>query len=403
MKSMYAYTEQLDDLEIAVSELSRAIDCSKLMKNSCGIVITDFDTDIEELATLLKKEFAFPIVGCTSLATLDNEQGLRQLGMSLIVLTADDCFFEVGISDPIEGTDNEIKRETIKKFYHGLHDKHDEKEKVMITFAASGGPAWANFASDDLINTLDKESQGVPIIGGCASDDMSYTGMRVFYDGVVLSSAVTCALVYGDFKPIFWAEKSTDKLSETSWEITKCKGLEVLELDGRSVVEKFKEAGLLTGTETGVVPFISAPFLCRISTGDGDNIDVLRALNDVDIENDKADFLGHVEPGSRLTPVIMTEDTIADSVKLVLDKVLKEMDEEKNHKYETVIIISCIARYCTIVADKQIEADQVKERLPKDVTVSGFYSMGEFCPQKGNLTGKPYNIFNNETFVILAM
>ena len=42
MRSIQAFTKEVDEMQIAIDELSAGIDRSALMKNSCGIVFCGF-------------------------------------------------------------------------------------------------------------------------------------------------------------------------------------------------------------------------------------------------------------------------------------------------------------------------------------------------------------------------
>ncbi|MCR5153385.1 MAG: FIST C-terminal domain-containing protein [Lachnospiraceae bacterium] len=400
MKSYCAYTDEIDDLEKGVKELSEGIERSKLRKNSLGLVFTDYDIDMEELTKRLSEEFDFPVIGGTTLASINKEAGLRQLGIQITVFTADDVRFSAGIITDIDGNGDADK---VRRLYRELSEGEKEKPKIIFTLAATVGQAWNGFTSDEIVEILDEESGGCPVLGGAASGDFSYLKMRAFCGSRVSASGVAVALIYGNLKPLFVAENSTRKMVNLSWKITKGEGRQVSELDGCSVKEKFREAGLVPEGDTEVTEFLTSPFLCNLSTKDGDTIEVLRGILYLDHKKDLALYLGTIEEGAYLTPGIMDMESIEESVRDALTNLSEKIKEEKNYHYESVFIISCLARYCLFVADKQIEARQIPGKFEDDVTVSGFYSMGEFCPQIGLKNGKYHNVFNNETFVAIAL
>ena len=97
MRSIYAYTEEIDDLEKAVAELKAQVEKEgPLLMHSYGIVNCDYEVDTARLAELLKAEFDFPVMGCTAISVLNVKQGHTDLCISMMVLTADDCVFQGG-------------------------------------------------------------------------------------------------------------------------------------------------------------------------------------------------------------------------------------------------------------------------------------------------------------------
>lgn len=105
MKSLQAFTDEIDFLDEAVEDLSSQIDRSELLKNTCALVFCGHEVDVEELAKKLKNEFDFPFFGCTGLGLLSSE-GFSQETISMLVLTADDCSFELGITDAINTSED---------------------------------------------------------------------------------------------------------------------------------------------------------------------------------------------------------------------------------------------------------------------------------------------------------
>ena len=105
MRSLQAFTKEVDDIALAVSQLRDGIDTSLLMSNTCGIVFCGFEPDMEELVQKLKEVFDFPFFGCTGIGVLSTE-GYSQSSISLLVLTADDVSFSIGMTRDIEGPDD---------------------------------------------------------------------------------------------------------------------------------------------------------------------------------------------------------------------------------------------------------------------------------------------------------
>jgi hypothetical protein len=102
MRSIVAITNEMDDAEAAVGELVGQIDArGPLGKNSCGFVFCDAEMAHGDFMAKLKEKLSFDIVGCTSIANFDTNNGATILSSVLTVLTGDDVRFGTALTDAI--------------------------------------------------------------------------------------------------------------------------------------------------------------------------------------------------------------------------------------------------------------------------------------------------------------
>ena len=93
IKSTVLYTEEIDDLELAVEELAAQAKGFEFQKNSVAILYMDAETEYEELYFMLKDKWNIPFVGMTAMAMLTGKQGYCKSGISIMILTSDNCKF----------------------------------------------------------------------------------------------------------------------------------------------------------------------------------------------------------------------------------------------------------------------------------------------------------------------
>ena len=395
MKSIQAFTNEVDDIELAVSELKKGIDTSQLMKNSCGIVFCGFEPDMEALIKELKTNFDFPFFGCTGTGVLSTN-GYSQSSISLLVLTADDVEFAVGMTEEIGGPDD------IRYFadtYHECKKSISSEERIIFTYV----PWIMGITFDDIVSCLDEESKQVPVYGGIASDGWTFDSTYVFTDKEVSQTKGVIMVLGGNVKPIFTIEHSTTLTTNLHKVVTKAEGTVVYELDGKPVTDFIREMGLITDKTSVILDFLGTPFLATQKTRDKDEIDTLRCLGVIDHENKSCGYIGKIEEGSELNMVLISKEDIETSVKSAFDNILAQIEGSKDYKYSSIFCSSCSARYCLLVADKNAEGRAYEGRLPEDVRVQGVYLYGEFCPAHGKHKGGLHNVLSNETFTILAV
>lgn len=398
MKSYYAYTDEIDDLELAAHNLKAQLE-KPLKAHTVGILIVDFETDVEVLIKELRKVFDFDFIGGTSIGMLGNV-GYKDLSISMLVLTDDEVDFDIGITRDMKDVNDLIG---IDKMYEATTNARSEKASLIFALGALAGNGWEVGVSDDFVMRLSKLSDNTPIVGGIAGDDMNFSSAKVFTNLGWVRSGFACLFFYGRLKPIYRSEKSISNLIGNGWTVTKSKGGTVNSLDGKSVRAEFAKLGLAEENADVITNFLSLPFLNTMATDDGDQLDLVRSLSYLDGKNDCCGFMANVKEGSYLACGSISEQVVRETVRSAFDDVLAQIEREKDYEYSTILCISCIARYCIIAANNTAEADGFVGRIPEGINLTGFYSFGEIMPVKGKKTGRYFNSFCNETFAVVAI
>ena len=394
MRSIQAFTNEVDEMQTAIEELSAGIDRSMLLKNSCGIVFCGFEPDMDVLVDGLGKSFDFPFFGCTGIGVLSTK-GYSQSSISLLVLTADDVEFAVGMTQDIESMDD---IHFFADTYRECRSQLSGKDRLIFTYV----PWLNNIMFDEIVSVLDAESDHVPVYGGIASDGWTFDSTYVFTDKGASMKKGALMVMSGNIEPIFTIEHSTTLTTNLHKVVTKAEGTVVYELDGKPVTDFIRDMGLITDKTSVILDYLGTPFLATQKTSDGDEIDTLRCLGVIDHENQSCGYIGKIEEGSELNMVLISKEDIERSVKAAFDEILDSINSVSGYEFSTIICSSCAARYCLMVADKNAEGRAYEGRLPENVNLQGVYIYGEFCPAHGKHQGKLYNVLSNETFTILA-
>lgn len=398
MRSIVAYTEEIDDLDAAAAELFAQVEDFALARNSMAILFTEEDTDYPALYALLSQRWKFPVMGCTAMAMLTDREGYCRSGISVLVLTADDCRFSVGITDELN---REHYKEQIESLYTELAAQHTSEVKLGLSYYGIA-VAEQELSGSNLLAVLNSAGKGLPIYGGAASDNLSFVGYRVFCNGRVVRDGLVLALVSGNVSPRFVRVNSVENAAGFSYEITRSEGSAVYRLGDGSFVDALKQENMRADQENVMSTYILSPFLVTIDQGNGDRVDVARILSTLDFETGAGTFLGVMPEGASLSIGLINREDVCRTVEKAFVRMIRELERQEG-AYTTLLCNSCSARFLALVNDPSVEAAAYLGRLPGGVSLMGLYPYGECCPVQGEKTGKMYNMFHNFTFTILAL
>ena len=396
MESIVLYTEEIDDLQEAVREIFEQAEGFLLKKNSLAILFTEDETDYPELYDLLAGKWKFPVVGCTAMAMLLGKQGYCGTGISVLLLTADDCEFAAGITDDLnKGNYERLIGDKLEELKAGL----SSEIKLVISY---GGMVTdeQNVAGDDIVAAIDKASGGVPLFGGLAADGFNFNRFRVFCNGTVKQSGQVMVLVAGNIEPKFVYANSVENRASFFYEVTESRSNQVIRLGNGTFMDALKREDMQVSKTDVLGDYILSPFVLTIHQPNGDSVEVARNLSVLNQETGAGCFLGAVPEGSTLSIGIINRSDVQKSVNLSFDKILNEIRE---HGYKTLLCTSCCARFLALASNINAEVEAYTGRVPEGVSLAGLYSYGEYCPVRGNKTGELYNMFHNFTFTILAI
>ncbi len=395
MKTIQAFTSEIDDLDIAMEELKGQIDMTELLTNSCAIVFCGYEVDTQELMHRLSEIFDFPFIGCTSLGML-NSRGYTQSSITVTILTADDCSFIAGMTDEIVCNEEMDK---LEEKYAELSSRLPEKEKLILTYTA-----WnPDLEADKVVDILNDASGGVPVFGGIASDGWSFNEDFVFCGSEISRKKIAMLLICGNIEPMFTIAHSVKKSSNMNKIVTRSKGNVVYTIDDQPIVDYLEENGFGSGKTDVMLDYLGTPFRIRVNTHDNDKVDILRCLVSMDHKKKTCKFIGRVPEGCEMNMVLLSKKDIEVSAKSTFMTMIDKINESKDYKYSLILCSSCVARYSLIVSDKNVEGRAYAYKLPDGLNLSGYYGFSEFCPANGKDKGGLYNTLNNESLTLLAL
>ncbi|MDR3233608.1 MAG: hypothetical protein LBT46_08110, partial [Planctomycetaceae bacterium] len=84
-----AYTNEIDDPDVAAAEITEQLKDKKLLKNSVGIIACYFEFIETGVVEAICKTLPFDVIGCSVMGSAVNAAGSMEQ-LSLTILTGDD-------------------------------------------------------------------------------------------------------------------------------------------------------------------------------------------------------------------------------------------------------------------------------------------------------------------------
>lgn len=393
MRSCSLYTEEIDDLRLAAQELAQQLDKKmQLAKNTCAIMFCDIETEELRFLELFKQYYDFPVLCVTSVAMLESEIGYVDTGICLLVMTADDCDFQVGLTEEI--TADNLNCCISEAF--GKLKCSDMEEKLVLCYA----PIMPYFTGDEIVESFSKITKA-PLFGGMASDGFTINDNRIAFDGISCRNRVGMIIVSGNVKPLFQREFSIVNTKDIMHEVTSSKRNEVYELEDKNFVEVLSKTGVNVSEEDVYLSFVGTVFEALVDVGNGEKVSVMRDLSVLNQEKRSGIFLGNVPEGSKMRLCLLNKDNISSSVKRSFVDIFNQISDTENYEYSTFLVSSCAGRFLLLSTEPEAEAKAYEDILPDNISLCGFYSYGEICPTY-LASGNRYNVFHNKTFTLVA-
>ena len=393
IRSKALFTEEIDDLEVAVEELCEQAKGFDLNKNTIGIIFLDEDTEYGELYPMLKEKWDVPFVACTALALLTDNAGLKKSGISLMLLTSDDCKFAVGMAENISIADYAGKIKDVCT--QCIEQLEPEEIKLVLTL---GGKA-PGMVGDDVIDVVDSFGKNVPIFGMFASDAFNFSKYGVFCNEKTGKNAQVFVFVSGDVNPRFIHVKSVSGKANFSYEVTKSNENQVIKLGNNTFVEALEKANMTSQKNNVISDYIMTPFITTLKKPGGRLVEAMRNLTTLDFESGSGWFLGGIPEGSSLEVGYINSEQVQKTIDEAIDTISGWIEEDGQAEH-TALCISCASRYMALGKNVMIEAETVK-KLSGKASLMGMYSYGEFCPVgEGE---ERDNVFHNSTFTVLYL
>ena len=394
MRSYQAFSDEIDDLDLAVEQLAKQIESFDLTARTGGILYCGSEVNTEELCKKLRARINLPFIGTTCLGQFTSN-GYAEASICLNLFTGEDICFSGGMTGDLT---SENMAEEIKEAYRNFKSKMNRPEMVIVLYI----PWLPGVVYDDILDALCEASGGTPIFGGICSDEWEFSNCQAMDSHGAYTNRAALLLVGGNFIPKFVTKYSINWTSENSVVVTKASGATVYEIDGQPAMEYLASIGLDLPDGNVFSDCLASPMIFRYTTNDGNSLSVVRNLFMANKADGSVTFAGRVIQGSQMTLALTSRITIKQSMDEPFETLFEEMNRDKEYEHSGILVSSCTGRYCLTVADKNTECSSLAKAVENNLIVAGGYLNGEFCPIKNERDGKYTTLLNNETFTIMG-
>jgi len=390
LKCASVYTNEIDDLDVAFSEIKSQLDEKiELLTHSVGIIACNPEFISSGALEHICENLPFDVVGTTSAAQAVNGESSEMI-LTMFVITSDDVWFKTGVTGSLDESISAPIKAAIGEATSGV----SEQPGLALIFP----PLILKYSGDSYVDAVQENLPDVPIFGSLPVDDtLTYELSETVCNGDTFRTAMSFVLCYGNINPGFIVGTfPEDKVMPYKGEITKSNGSLVSEINGLNAYEYFDSIGFINN---GVLAesFSLVPFaLHQKKRSDYDGVPVIRGIA-LFTEDGTAVFRGDVDEGSTFSLLTCEADDVLSATRQGIEQVnsLPEING--------ALLYPCIARrMMTMRLNPLMELDVVREAINPDIPFMMSYAGGEISPTLIS-NGIPTNRYHNYSLVILVI
>jgi hypothetical protein len=382
IKMLTAFTEEIDDVDLAVSELLKQLDLDhQVSANSLGIIHCYSDFVDSGVVKALSEKLPFDTVGSTTISA-SSSAGISPMGLTVTVLTSDDVRFISGVSGPVADSVDV----PLSELYHRIIAGPGEKPTLLMPFI----PFLINTGGDEFIEKLDALSGGIPAFGTLAiSNEPDFSRSYTLYNGEVYLSSMALAAMVGDAAPEFLSVAvNEENILKQKAIITGVNRNILKTINNIPAIQYLESIGVVKNGDVQGLP--SMPFIIYLE----DSSILIRAC------------ISGTEDGSLiLCGAVPVNSTVALAT-MGLEDVISST-EGKVREIQTIVkdrgilMYSCAGRNWSLGMQPMAEHKKVREYL-KDVPYHFVYSGGEIFPSRLS-GGRVVNHLQNDSLIICIL
>ncbi len=323
-----------------------------------------------------------PIVGCTS----SGEIATGRAGAASVAVMAfggDGFRFVVRHEERIGGRLKEAG-EAVARAATEVEGEH--RVLMLLSDGLSGN-------QQDIVRGAYRHlGAGIPLVGGCAGDDLRMASTSQLVGGRVTTDALI-GVGIGSDAPIGIGVRHGWKPVGEPLFVTVGGASQVVSLDGRPAAEAYLERA---GADPGLAkdPEAFAEFALTHPLGlSGRGPEHIRFISGVDPDTGTLKTIAEVPEGSPVWVMEGDVDSVMWGTRLACAEAL---DGLAGMPAKGVVAFDCVARKSVLGTGVAEEVELIAKCAP-DAAVAGFYTYGEFARTTG-VTG-----FHNQTLVVLAL
>ncbi|MDR1250006.1 MAG: FIST C-terminal domain-containing protein [Treponema sp.] len=377
IKMLNACTAEIDDTDDAVDAILGQLDLSRtLLSNSVGIIACHYEFIHNGTAEELCKRFPFPVTGCTTLGNATKDECGVEL-LSISVLTSDDVYFSVAMSQELDPEDMDS---AISGTYKQALEKLGGDPAMILTYA----PMMRSLGAAPIMNALNRLGAGIPVFGTISCDSTSdYSKSRVILNGLAEPNTLALVLLKGNVHPKFYVntlpEASIKKLTAVVTDSEECL---IKKVNDMPFLDYLETIGI--SKEAVLASTVSYPIMMDYNDG---SKPTGRGIYSVTPEGNGV-LGGEIPVGATIAMANMDYTAVLQTAGDAVKKAIAPGD------VSGLLVYPCLTRNLVLGANSDDEMQKIAEILGGKYPYQICYSGGEICPVfagDGNLLNRVHN------------
>ena len=342
------------------------------------------DYDRELLAREVREAFPdLPTVGCTVDAISSSSLGYHEDAIALVVFCGKQLR-AVSVAARDLSRHPAGARAAVADAARCAVEQLELPPRLCLTFPESLSVSGATVLRGAQVGL----GEGVPVVGGTATDDLRFERVYQFFDGQVLHDSAPMLLLGGELSASWCGAYGWYPVG-TPGEVTAAEG-SVLHRVGAESALSFYQRYLGAGT----LPSGDTPLAVYPADGAADAF-YLRAPLSVDEANGTVTFFGPVPQGSR----VRVTETSRDDILSAARQAAQWAGDGFERGPRVALFFSCVSRKAHLGTRTAHELDMLREVTGDACPALGVYTYGEF----GSLTPRGSSRFLNQSIVALLL
>jgi hypothetical protein len=390
MQAFIAYTDEIDDVEVAVAAIRAQLgDCCSQKEHTLGILTCHPEFVHSGVVAALLEAMPFPMVGMTTscvgagpILADDQDRAEGALRLTMMVLTGDDVRFDIVQSRSL-AADTDIPA-VAREMLAGR-----DTPAMLLAFT----PAHSTVPGDALCSAVSLAMPGVPLFGGVGVDDSALYNEDCYAitPAGSVQDAFVIVLLYGALAPAFFtASVPVERMMGGSWHITDSEGSLLRAVNDRPVMEYLEDFSLTRSlAEDGALTSLS---LIVEEPGKPPYSHTMLAIN----ADGALQCGGWMPCGSEIRLARFEKGAMLSAADALLKTALDDP------RRPAAFLVWCCATRAAVLGDDTLAEIRLLRQAAGDIPFLLAYAGGEICPGVGE-GGQVYNQFHNQSFTLCAM
>lgn len=293
----------------------------------------------------------------------------------------DDCLYDNSIcvtAIDFEHTQVQVVSHSINAFEHCA-----ELAKQLVGQLVLDGLKHVFVISDghlvngsELVDGLQQHlPKGVMATGGLAADGERFSQTTVWHNQKIESGMIVLIGLYGESLSVGFGSLGGWRPFGPKRVITRSIDNVLHELDGRPALDLYKE---FLGEFSAGLPASALLYPLALQL-DGEQEMVVRTILSIDELQKSMLFAGNMPEGATCQLMHSNYEDLLDGAQLAAEDARSYFDKTQP---ELALLVSCVGRRLVLQQRVEEELEIIKQGLPTQCAISGFYSYGEISPIK---------------------